>query len=244
MAVEALKSRTPLVELQRELARLANAQFESDAFRRLLSTKLNKERAKTYIIQRTHWQVNRRDCWAQIQANAPLDVKTVIWDHEREELGGDPATGKPDHYTMSVMEGGALGLELPDFTRIPPSDGCVTCGYAWLHYARTAHWLSGLAASAALELSNSDEVVKSGSMSRQMALKFRDEAGIPMKKQIANVEHMAADVEHAHLLMEVAAKHAHTEHDRELILEGARRSWQIDRIWKGHLADLLNAIPL
>ena len=31
---------------------------------------------------------------------------------------------------------------------------------------------------------------------------------------------------------------------RDLILEGARRSWQIDRIWKGHLADLMNAIPL
>ena len=232
------------MELERELARMANAQFESDAFRRLLSTSLNIARGKIYIVQRTHWQVNRRDCWAQVQANAPLDVKAVIWDHEREELGGDPATGKPDHYTMSVMEGGALGLEVEDFTRIPPSDGCVTVSYAWLHFARTAHWLSGLAASAALELSNSDEVVKGGSMSRRMAIKLRDEAGIPMKKQISNVEHMAADVEHAHLLMEVAKKHAKTDHDRDLIVEGARRSWQIDRIWKGHLADLMNGIPL
>ena len=243
MAVEA-PVRTPLMELERELARMANAQFESDAFRRLLSTSLNIARGKIYIVQRTHWQVNRRDCWAQVQANAPLDVKAVIWDHEREELGGDPATGKPDHYTMSVREGGALGLEVEDFTRIPPSDGCVTVSYAWLHFARTAHWLSGLAASAALELSNSDEVVKGGSMSRRMAIKLRDEAGIPMKKQISNVEHMAADVEHAHLLMEVAKKHAKTDHDRDLIVEGARRSWQIDRIWKGHLADLMNGIPL
>ena len=45
MAVEA-PVRTPLMELERELARMANAQFDSDAFRRLLSTKVNIARGK------------------------------------------------------------------------------------------------------------------------------------------------------------------------------------------------------
>jgi hypothetical protein len=45
------------------------------------------------------------------------------------------------------------------------------------------------------------------------------------------------------MLMEVAEEYATTEQARQLILEGARQSWQIDRIWKGHLADLLAAIP-
>jgi len=51
------------------------------------------------------------------------------------------------------------------------------------------------------------------------------------------------DVEHAHLLFDVARKYAKTDHDIELILDGARRSWAIDRIWKGHLADILAVIP-
>jgi hypothetical protein len=54
---------------------------------------------------------------------------------------------------------------------------------------------------------------------------------------------MEADIKHAHMMMEVAEEYATTEHHRQLILEGARNSWRIDRIWKGHLADLLAAIP-
>jgi hypothetical protein len=80
-------------------------------------------------------------------------------------------------------------------------------------------------------------------MSHRMAYKMRDEVGIPFKKQTSNVEHMAADVKHAHMLMQVAEEYAVGEREIQLILDGARQSWQIDRIWKGHLADLLAAIP-
>lgn len=238
-----LKTGDGLKELEQQLINLANAQFESDAFRRLLSLPFNKERARIYIIQRTHWTVNRRECWAQVQSSAPMPVKRLVWDHERDELEGDKELGKPDHYTMSLQEGAAVGLNERDFHDMVPSDGCLTCCYAWLHLARTSHWLSALAASSALELSNSDELLTGGSMSRRMAVKMRDEVGIPFKKQASNVEHMAADVKHAHMLMDVAETYARTEQDRALILDGARRSWAIDRIWKGHLADLLSAIP-
>lgn len=239
----ALNTANPLKQLEQELARMANAQFESEQFKRLLALRMTKERAKIYILQRTHWTVNRRDCWAQVQANAPLPVKKVIWDHEREELEGDVALGKPDHFTMGVMEGAAAGLTARDFVDQGPSDGCYTCCSAWMHLARTSHWLSAIAASSALELSNSDEILKGGGMSRRIGIKMRDEAGIPLKKQASNAEHMEADIKHAHLLMDVAEQYATTEQTRELILDGARQSWRIDRIWKGHLADLLAAIP-
>lgn len=232
-----------LKELERELIRLANAQFESDAFQRLLGLKFNKERARMYIIQRTHWTVNRRECWAQVQSSAPMPVKHTIWEHERDELEGDPTIGKADHYTMSLQEGAAMDLEPADFETVPPSDGCLTCCYAWLHLARTAHWLSALAASSALEMSNSDEVLEGGSMSRRIGIKLRDEVGIPLKKQISNVEHMEADIEHAHMMMDIAARYATGQTEQELILDGARTSWAIDRIWKGHLADILSDIP-
>ena len=239
----ALKTSSPTKELEAELVRLANAQFQSDEFKRLLGLRFNKKRAQMYVIQRTIWQTNRRDCWAAVQSLAPYAVKQIIWDHEREELEGNKALGKADHLAMSVQEGLACGATEEDFARIGPTDGCLTCCLAWLQVARGSHWLTALAASSALELSNSDELVEGGSMSRRMAVKFRDEAGIPFKKQTANVEHMAADVEHAHLLFDVARQYVKNDHDIELILDGVRKSWAIDRIWKGHLADLLAQIP-
>lgn len=239
----ALNTGNPIKQLEAQLAKMANAQFDSDAFKRLLGLRFNEARARMYIIQRTHWTVNRRDCWAAVQSTAPLPVKKLIWDHERDELEGDKELGKPDHYTMSVLEGASVGLKAKDFVDIGLSDGAFTCCSAWLHLARTSHWLSGIASCSALELSNSDEILTGGGMSHRMAYKMRDEVGIPFKKQTSNVEHMAADVKHAHMLMQVAEEYAVGEREIQLILDGARQSWQIDRIWKGHLADLLAALP-
>ena len=239
----AVKLSDSLKDLESELVAMANAQFESDAFKRFLGLKFNESRTRMYIIQRTHWTVNRRECWAQIQSAAPMPVKHVVWQHERDELEGDPSIGKADHYTMNLQEGAALGLKPEDFDRVGPSDGCLTCCYAWLHFAGSAHWLSALAASSALEMSNSDEILDGGSMARRISVKMRDEAGVPIKKQITNVEHMEADIEHAHMMMDVAAEFATEKREQDLILHGARTSWSIDRIWKGHLADLLAGIP-
>ncbi len=167
----------------------------------------------------------------------------MVWEHERDELEGDAAAGKADHYTMNLQEGAALGLTEADFDPAGMSDGCFACCSAWLELAASAPWRGALAASCALELSNSDEILEGGSMSRRIAVKLRDEVGVSFDKQVANVEHMAADVEHAHLLMEAAARYATGEREQAQILDGARRSWAIDRVWKGHLADLLAAIP-
>jgi Iron-containing redox enzyme len=237
-----LKSRAWLDECKTELYAMANAQFESEPFRRLLGLRFNRRRAAQYVIQRTHWTMNRRDCWASVQAVAPLGVKKLVWDHEREELEGDAARGLPDHYTLSIQEGEAIGLTRADFDRVRPTDGCLTCCYAWLHLAQHSPWLKAVASAACLETSNSDEVVRGGGMAHRMAIKFRDEAGIPFKEQPANVEHMAADVGHAHLLLEVIARYVTTEAERQLVIEGARESWAIDRVWKGQLADAVAAV--
>jgi pyrroloquinoline quinone (PQQ) biosynthesis protein C len=238
-----LKNRNLVKDLNARLVKMANAQFDSPAFKRLLDLPLTRKRAQMYVIQRTHWTVNRRDCWAAVQASAPFPVKKLIWSHEREELEGDKAKGKADHYVMSIQEGVALGLKAGDFQRVGPTDGCFACCAAWQHLARNSHWLSALAASSALELSNSDQLLKGGSMSRRMGYKIRDELGIPFKKQISNAEHAVADVEHAHMMMEVAKEYVTDEHERDLVLKGAAESWAIDRIWKGHLADIMAAIP-
>jgi hypothetical protein len=89
---------------------------------------------------------------------------------------------------------------------------------------------------------NSGELIKAGSLSRRIGAIFERDLGIPMKKQINNAEHVVMDVEHAHLLMQVARKYGTTDSARLDILRGAKESLMIDRVYRGHLADLLESL--
>lgn len=224
------------------LVQMANDQFDSPPFRRLLNTKFSSERAQQYSIQMAYYVKNRRDCWGYVQGSAPLDVKRLIWEHEQDELIGKKSEGKEDHITLAVKEGAVLGLSAQAFDDTPALEGGVACFYSWLHLAQRP-WLEAIAASAILEIRNSAELIKGGSLSRRIGEKFERELGIPMKKQINNAEHVVVDVEHAHLLMRVARKHATTEIDQTAIIKGARESLIIDRVYRGHLADMLEALP-
>lgn len=227
-----------------ELIRMANAQYETPQFRRLFSTSFNLERARQFSIQMAHYVKNRRDCWAYVQAGAPLDVKKIIWAHEQEELAGDEEAGKPDHFTLAIQEGQqVLGLTPEDFEHTPVADGPLTCFYAWLHLARSRNWLETLGASAILEIRNSDEFIEDGAMSRRIGEKWAAELGIPLKEQVNHAEHVEADVEHAHMLLGIARRHAQGAAEQEAILRGARESLVIDRVFRGHLAELITTIP-
>lgn len=232
-----------LAGMEAQIVEMANAQFESPHYKRLLGIKFTRERARAYILQRAHWTTNRRDCWAHAQGSAPLDVKTLIWEHEREELEGKPEEGIEDHHTLAIKEGALLGLTPEDFVQTPPADGTVACLLAWLHLATHSHWLTAVASSAALELGNSEEILTNGSMSRRMGEKMNADLGIPLKSQPSNAEHMVADMEHGKLIMAVARNHARTPEAQEYIFDGLRKSWAIDRVWKGQLADILQALP-
>ena len=90
---------------------------------------------------------------------------------------------------------------------------------------------------------NSGELIHGGSLSRRIGAIFERDLGIPIKKQINNAEHVVMDVEHAHMLMQVARKYAATDSARAAILRGARESLLIDRVYRGHLADMLATLP-
>ena len=51
-----------------EVRRLANAQFASEQYVGMLALPLNQARAQKYALQKSFWQLNRRDCWATAQA--------------------------------------------------------------------------------------------------------------------------------------------------------------------------------
>ena len=89
---------------------MANDQFDTPPFKRLLNTKFSRERAQQYSVQMAYYVKNRRDCWGYVQGGAPLDVKRLIWEHEQDELIGKKSEGKDDHITLAVKEGAVLGL--------------------------------------------------------------------------------------------------------------------------------------
>jgi pyrroloquinoline quinone (PQQ) biosynthesis protein C len=231
-----------LTALGDQLVDMANAQHESYAYARLFSVSLTIERVRAHHLQKALWVLNRRACWAYVQAAAPFDVKQLIWQHEEEELGGDKMRGLANHYELNVKQGAPFGLTAADYANATPTDVTFTCIQAWIRLAKDSHWLKALAASAALELSNSDEILRTASASRQMAQKIRDELGIGIEHQDSFKEHMVADIEHSHLLMDVAAVHGTADLACEQILEGARESWAIDRVFRDGLAATMEAI--
>jgi pyrroloquinoline quinone (PQQ) biosynthesis protein C len=224
------------------LVGMCNDQFETRPFKRLLNANFTKLRAQHYSIQMVFYVQNRRDCWGYVQGSAPLDVKRLIWQHEEDELIGQKAQGKIDHITLAVKEGEVLGLTAEAFGSAAPLEGGEVCFSAWIRLSQRS-WLEAIAASAILEMRNSGELIKGGSLSFRIGEIFQRDLGIPMKKQINNAEHVVMDVEHAHLLMQVARKYATTESAQQAILRGAKESLMIDRVYRGQLADMLEAMP-
>jgi len=223
------------------LIKLVNDQFESPSFRRLLAIPFTKRRAQEYSIQMAHYVKNRRDCWGYVQGSAPLEVKKIIWEHEQDELIGRKDEGKQDHIALAVAEGEVMGLKPEAFDETPQLEGGIACFYAWIQLAQRP-WLEAIASSAILEMRNSSELIKGGSLSRRIGEKFERELGIPMKKQVNTAEHVVMDVEHAHLLMGVARRFASNPAAQKEILRGAEESLLIDRVYRGHLADMLEAL--
>lgn len=221
----------------------ANAQFTSPQFRRLLSLPLSIERAREYTLQKSHWLINRRDCWGHAMGLAPIDVKKLIWLHEQDELAGNPERGIEDHYELQMREGAVLGLTVDDYRNAPVKDGTRTVCYAWLYLCKDTPWLKSVGAVSGQELANSKEWVPDGGMSYRWGQKVERELGIPFEKQVDAVEHAEVDVEHAHMLLQIAERHADTPEKLALMLEGAHEAWALDRTWKGLLADMLEELP-
>jgi len=221
-----------------KVVRMANDQFAMPPFRRLLSTKFSPKRAQQYSIQMAYYVKNRRDCWGYVQGSAPLEIKKIIWEHERDELIGKESEGKQDHIALAVKEGEVFGLGAEAFNETPCIEGGVVCFSAWIGLAQRP-WLEAIAASAILEIRNSGELIEGGSLSRRIGEIFARDLGIPLKEQINNAEHMVMDVEHAHLLLQVTRMFATTESAQKAILRGAAESLLIDRVYRGHLADML-----
>jgi hypothetical protein len=242
MSTSAL-DRTELRAFAAAVRERANAQYRTASHQRLFSVPLNTERGRYWLLQVALWSINRRDCWAFAQGLSPLDVKRLVWLHEQDELDGNKARGVEDHFALQVREGRNLGLTPADYAAAQLHPGTRTCAYAWIHLVKDSPWLKAISACAGLEISNSAEWVDGGGMSYRMGKRFEEQLGIPFDRQVSNVEHAEVDVEHSAMLMQIAERHGTSQDALDLMRAGVFESWDIETVWKGQLADMLEAIP-
>lgn len=226
-------------DLKKELIELANAQFQSPDYQRLFAARFTKEGGKAYWIQHAHFNLNRRDVWGFVQGASPMDIKKLVWEHEEDELSGNRDRDVPDHFTLVIKQGVAFGLTAEDFLNTPQMDTTYACTQGWLNVARVSPWLESFASASCLELSNSEELIRGGCISRRIGEKCRDELGVPMSKQYSNAEHVIADVEHGALLLKVVDMYGDSEDRRAQILSGAKKSWAIERVFRGFTGRIL-----
>src|SRR5438445_13351779 len=96
-------------ELNRQFDQMVNDQFSTPELQHYFSIPLTWKRALFREQQRMPYILNRRTCWAYVQARSPLDVKQVIWKHEKEELIFDERAHS-DHFTLAQRQARGLGL--------------------------------------------------------------------------------------------------------------------------------------
>jgi pyrroloquinoline quinone (PQQ) biosynthesis protein C len=225
-------------ELMAEVDRLANAQFETPEVRHLMSIEMTPARARLYTIQRAHYIRNRRDCWAFVQAAVPIDIKKLIWEHEREELYFDPRAGS-DHVELANREAAKLGLTPEDIERSGPLPGVQSAFWAWMELAKNRPWLEVFTASAAIERRNSDAVVRGGGMSARLGHNMSRGLRMPLEQLENSAVHMEADIAHGSLLAVVAERYAKTPEACQAILRATRDTYIIDRAYRGAIAEAM-----
>jgi len=223
-------------ELRAELNRMVNRQFETPEFDHFLNIKWSLPRARFYLIHNSLYVKNRRDCWGYVLGASPLDVKSIVWEHEKDELINDPRCNS-DHFTLCIRQGESLGLKKEEIVDAVPIAAARATFYAWIALAKDRPWLEALTASAILERRNNGQIVNGGGMSARIGKKWREDLGLEWSQMPAQDVHRSADEAHSDMMEEVFTRHANEDGAGEAVLRAARESLEIDRAFRGALAD-------
>jgi hypothetical protein len=222
-------------KLDAELTVMANAQFETPEYRRLFDLPLTLERARFLAVQFLVYNVNRRDCWAYVQAIAPWDVKRMIWHHEQDELEHDPRGGS-DHRELRWKEALALGATKDELANAQATPLVAAALDSYTHVCMTTSWLGALAGCHFLERKNNGRVVRGGGFSARWRDKLVKELKIDSSLLIASNVHVIADMDHSDDVWETVASQVVDEYTYKVALEGAQRNAIADRAFRAALA--------
>jgi hypothetical protein len=231
----------PVEKLRTELNAMVNRQFETPEFNHFFNIRWTLPRARFYLLHNALYVKNRRDCWGYVLAAGPLDVKSIVWEHERDELINDPRCNS-DHFTLCVRQGETLGLKKEEIVNAEPIPAALATFYAWIHLAKDRPWMEALTASSILERRNNGQIVKGGGMSARIGKKWRDELGLEWSQMPAQDVHRSADEAHSDMMEEIFARYANSDETLAPVLHAARESLEIDRAFRGALADEMERV--
>lgn len=235
MSDAAISSSTYSERLDRELTALATAQFDTPEFRLVFETPLTVVRARCYALQLVFYNVNRRDCWAYVQAKAPWEVKHAIWQHESDELHFD-ARGGADHRALMTKEAVALGMTEEQVRNARPSPMITSLLWGFSHINITQPWLGALAASHFLERRNNGRVIRGGGFSARWSEKVVRELKIDPSLLISTNVHVAADMDHSDAIWDAICHYVTDDFSYRTALEGAQLCAFADRAFRAGVA--------
>ena len=226
-------------ELQEKLDQICSEHIEESRQMRVRDVSLTPARGRLIALQRALFNKNRRDCWGAVQCSAPIEVKRVIWAHEEEELIRDPRCGS-DHYSLHVRRCMALGLTREEIENAQPLASSRAAFYAWLYVARTKLWLQALSSSSILER-DANMMSAMGEVKRQTE-RWKKELGLTEKDMEVSTANENADGDHSDMMAEIFDRYATTPELEALVVQGARESLEINRVFIAGLAEAAKQI--
>jgi hypothetical protein len=237
----AVKSSKLADRLDAELTALAQAQFTTPEFELILNTPLTVKRAQFVATQMVFYNVNRRDCWAYVQAKAPWDIKRVIWEHEKDELFHDPRGGS-DHRALMSKEAIALGVKEADLAKAQPTPLIAATMMAFSHAASTLPWLGAMTASHFLERRNNGRLMRGGGFSARFREKMVRELKIDSSLLISSNVHVEADMDHSDSIWDAIAVNITDDFAYQTALQGAQMCAMLDRAFRAAVAHEIKQI--
>jgi hypothetical protein len=90
---------------------------------------------------------------------------------------------------------------------------------------------------------NLSALIKGGSLSQRVGEIFARDLGIPLKQQNQQRGARCHGLEYGHVLMQVARRTRAHGDGANAVIKGAMKSLLIDRVYRNHLADMVEALP-
>jgi hypothetical protein len=221
-------------KLRDDLDRLANEHVERLELNRGYDRPPTPEEPRIRRgIRRMYFTPTRRACWAYVQAAAPIDVKKVIWHHERDELIHDPRAGT-GHVDIDRKE---------DIAAVPPLPGVQVATYGWLYIVMHRPWLQGLASCHILERINDSTVIRSKtniqrSAEREMKARNLKAEDLPLSVKV----HLEADTEHSELIWVVFERYVTDAGSYRQALDGAVESLECQDVYERAVSEAIAKI--
>jgi pyrroloquinoline quinone (PQQ) biosynthesis protein C len=223
--------------------KLARETMCSPEVEHYFSIPINQPRAQLILKQLSLYVRHRRDCWAYVSGNCPvLAVKQKILAHEYEEMIRDQHS-EHGHLDLIIRQGKPIGLTPSDILQAKPIASTTATLYAWGWMTKNKKWLEGLAAMSMTEWNQDDRLLGDlgGGHAYRMGQRWVEELGITWDDLPNWRAHREADKGHVDMFLSIWEEFGIGENEA-LILEAARQSEDLYRVYQNGLADAMEAL--